>query len=84
MHTIIVISCGFIVLGLCVLIGRWLGRPIAAAALAFLPIWLAASTINMVVGVESAGYTYAQELPIFLLVFGLPAVAALALYRLAR
>lgn len=84
MHTIMVIAGGFVLLGLILLAGRWSGRSIASAALVFLPVWLVASTINMVIGVESAGYTYAQELPIFLIVFGIPALAAIALRRAYR
>lgn len=84
MHTVMVIAGGFVLLGLMLLAGRRFGRSIASAALAFVPVWLVASIINMVIGVESAGYTYAQELPIFLVVFGAPALAAIALRRAYR
>ena len=46
----------------------------------FIPLWGAAAAINMWVGVARAGYTVAEELPIFLLIFGLPAAAALLLW----
>ena len=37
------------------------------------PLWLAGAGINMWIGVNRAGYTYAQEFPIFLMVFAIPA-----------
>lgn len=76
MHTLIVIGAGLALLTAFVLLGR--GRLGAGrAALAFVPVWLLAAGVNMWVGVTSAGYTVAAEAPIFLLVFGLPALVAL-------
>lgn len=67
-------------LGLFLLIARWLGgantKAMEVAAQVFIPVWLAAAGINMWVGVAQAGYTVAEELPIFLLIFALPAAAA--------
>jgi hypothetical protein len=80
MRTVIIILGGFLLLGICVLAGRWLGgdntKAILVAAQVFIPIWLAAAGINMWVGVAHAGYTVVEELPIFLLIFALPAAAA--------
>jgi hypothetical protein len=80
MRTVIIILGGFLLLGTCVLAGRWLGgdntKVIVVAAQVFIPIWLAAAGINMWVGVAHAGYTVVEELPIFLLIFALPAAAA--------
>jgi hypothetical protein len=45
----------------------------------FIPIWLAAAAINMWIGVSRAGYSVVEEFPIFLLIFGFPAAAALLL-----
>ena len=50
---------------------------LAAGALAFLPLWLIAAGINLYLGVKTAGYTVREEMPIFLLVFAIPAVVAL-------
>ena len=82
MHTIIVLAVGFVLLGLCALTGRVLGNTsgIATAALIFLPLWLVAAGINMYVGVKRAGYSVADEAPIFLLVFAVPAAAAVILW----
>ena len=46
-------------------------------ALVFLPLWLIGAGINLYVGVKQAGYTVAEEMPIFLLVFAIPAAVAL-------
>jgi hypothetical protein len=43
----------------------------------FLAAWLAIAAANMWVGVARAGYSVAEELPIFALIFGVPAAAAL-------
>jgi hypothetical protein len=79
MHTVIVVGGGFVLLGVCALVGRMLGgaNGVATAALIFLPVWLIAAATNMYVGVSRAGYTVAQETPIFVLVFTVPAVVAL-------
>jgi hypothetical protein len=89
-HTIKVIAGGFVLLALCLLIGRWIGGPSPAAGLAtaakvFLPLWLIAAGINMWVGVAKAGYSVAEEAPIFLVVFAVPgAVALLVLWWLSH
>ena len=80
MRTAIIILGGFLLLGICVLVGRWLGgggtKAMVVAAQVFIPVWLAAAGINMWIGVAQAGYTVAEELPIFLVIFALPASAA--------
>ena len=48
-------------------------------------LWLVAAGINMWVGVSKAGYSVAEEAPIFLVVFAVPtAVALLVLWRATR
>ena len=74
------------VLGGCALLAAFLGvskllsSDIAdstyLATIAFLAVWLVVAAVNMWVGVARAGYSVAEELPIFLLIFGLPAVVA--------
>jgi hypothetical protein len=82
MHTIVVVAVGFGLLGMCNLAGRVLGATpgIAMAAPIFLPLWLVAPSINKSMGVKGAGYSVADEAPIFLLVFLVPAVAALIVW----
>jgi hypothetical protein len=88
MHVILVIAGGLGLLGLFVLFGWLWGANTAAMALAakvFVPAWLLVALVNMWVGVSHAGYTLREELPIMLLVFAVPAVAAaVAVYLLAR
>ena len=90
MHTVKVIAGGFVLLALCLLIGRLVGGLAPAAALVtaakvFLPLWLVAAGVNMWIGVSKAGYTVADEAPIFLVVFAVPAVVALlVVWRLSR
>ncbi len=78
MHTLKVIGLGFVLLGLCLLIGRAIGstRGIATSALVFLPIWLAGTALNLYIGVHHAGYSIKEELPVFAVVFLIPAIAA--------
>ena len=90
MHTVKVIVGGFLLLALCLLIGRWIGGPtpaigLARAARVFLLLWLVAAAINMWVGVVKAGYSLRDEAPVFVLVFAVPAAVALfVLWRLAH
>jgi hypothetical protein len=79
MHTIKVLAVGFVILGLLVLIGRAAGHG-SRAALYFLPVWLTISALNLWYGVTRAGYTIAEEFPIFLLIFAVPSAVALLLW----
>lgn len=84
MHTIKVIAGGLALLGLVLLVGRWVGGPATAAKL-FIPLWLIGAAINMWIGVSKAGYSVADEAPVFLVVFAVPAAAALlVLWKLSR
>jgi hypothetical protein len=88
-HTLKVVAGGFVLLALCLLLGRLAAGPspaaLATGAKLFIPLWLLASGINMWVGVSKAGYTVQEEAPIFLLVFAVPAAAALLLaWRFSR
>ena len=51
----------------------------AAATAAYVALWFVIAGANMWVGVARAGYSVAAELPIFLLVFALPAAVAIFL-----
>ena len=84
MHTVKVMAGGFIALLVCLVLGRFLGgagqASMATAALYFIPLWLVGAGINMWVGVSKAGYSVADEAPIFLVIFAVPAAVALALW----
>lgn len=89
MHTVLVILAGVALLGLCLLAARGWRGPGAAASIAaiqaFLPLWLIGAALNLYVGVAQAGYSVAEELPIFLVVYAVPAaLAAVLWWRLAR
>lgn len=79
MHTLMVMAGGFGLLGLCMIVGKFIGS-LAKAALVFLPLWLIGAGVNMWVGVAKAGYTVREEMPIFLVVFAVPSAVALALW----
>lgn len=81
MHTIKVIGIGFALLGILLVAAPRLavsaGRPIPFAIRLFLPLWFVGALINLWIGISRAGYTVMEEAPIFLLVFGVPALAGL-------
>jgi len=78
MHTVMVIGGGLVLLAVFALVGRQLGgvSGAATAAIGFIPAWLVAAGINLYVGTRH-GYTVAEELPIGLVVFGVPAALAI-------
>ncbi|WP_430391588.1 hypothetical protein [Dyella sp. 20L07] len=77
MHTIIVVGSGILLLGFMLLTGQWTSVGVARGALIFVPIWLALALVNLWIGVSRAGYSVREEMPIFLVVFGVPASLAL-------
>jgi hypothetical protein len=87
MHTVIVVGGAFALLLACLLLGHAFGggRPgMVLGAQLFIPLWLIGAGINMWIGVSRAGYSVAEELPIFVGIFGVPAaVAALLWWRLS-
>lgn len=88
MHMLLVIVGGIILLALFALFGKLWGGDMAGVvtgAKLFIPAWLLVALVNMWVGVTKAGYTIAQEAPILLVVFAVPAiVAAVLAWQLAR
>lgn len=88
MHSLRVIGAGLALLAAFLIVARLSGGSGSAlparAALWFVPVWLAAAVLNLWIGVTQAGYTVAQELPILLVVFGIPAAAALAVRWVVR
>jgi len=78
MRTLIVIVGGLVSLGLFALAGWLAGGPqsTATAAKLFIPFWFAVALTNMWIGVSRAGYSVAEELPILLVIFAIPAAAA--------
>lgn len=81
MRTTLFLLAGFSLLACCTILSRLFSNYFPAAATAllimFLVLWLALTGFNMWVGVVRAGYSVSEELPIMLLLFGVPAAAAL-------
>jgi hypothetical protein len=84
MHTVMVIGVGLVSLAVFLLAGRAFGggSPAAAARAVpwFIPVWLIATAFNFYVGTRH-GHSAAEELPIALVVFGVPAAAAFLFRR---
>lgn len=83
MRTALFLISGFLLLGACaILVKLFSGHYAQAASFAtgvFLVVWFALTAFNLWVGMSHAGYSFAAEAPIWLLLFGVPAAAALTL-----
>jgi putative effector of murein hydrolase LrgA (UPF0299 family) len=83
MRTLLFLLVGFLFLAGSMLLGKLFSSnypgAIYAATLIFVTLWLGISGANLWVGVAKAGYTLNEELPIFLLIFGVPAIVAIFL-----
>ena len=80
MRTGLFLLSGFLFLAGSLIIGKLFSSnypiaPTAATAL-FIVAWLAIASANMWTGVAKAGYPVSVELPIFALIFAVPAAAA--------
>jgi len=87
MRTVIIVVGGFALWAVCLGIAKFLANSsttsMTTATAAFVAIWFVAAASNMWIGVSQAGYSFREELPIFLLIFLLPAgVAVLAKWKL--
>ncbi|MGQ0546233.1 MAG: hypothetical protein ACT4P3_12995 [Betaproteobacteria bacterium] len=80
MRTGLVLLSGFLFLAASLIVGKLFASNYPAATTAatvlFLVVWLVVAAFNMWVGVARAGYSVAAELPIFALIFAVPAIAA--------
>ncbi len=84
MRTGLFLLAGFLLLGAAWVLAKLFSHDYPSSAptfatAAFLLLWLALTGFNMWVGVAKAGYSVAEELPILLLLFGVPAAAAVVL-----
>jgi hypothetical protein len=81
MRTAIIIAGGFVLWAVCLGVAKLVDSPakfsMTAATIAFAAIWFVAAAANMWLGVSRAGYSFQEELPIFLLIFLLPAAVAI-------
>jgi hypothetical protein len=81
MRTVLFLVAGLLLMGAFLVIGRLFSGQFPDASRwctsAFVLIWLAVAAVNMWTGVTKAGYSVGEELPIFLLIFAVPAAAAI-------
>jgi hypothetical protein len=85
MHTLTMVAGGLAALAVCVGLAALFQKPLAEGARYFILPWLAASLVNLYLGVTRAGVPLSTELAVLAVVFGVP--AAVAWYvsrRLAR
>ena len=83
MRTTLFLLAGLLLLAASLLLGRLFSSnypgATLAATVAYVALWFVIAGANMWIGVAKAGYSVTEELPIFLLIFGLPAAAAIVL-----
>jgi hypothetical protein len=80
MRTALFLLAGLLLLAACSVLARlfsaqYPGAPIAAF-IGYVVVWFLVAAFNMWVGVANAGYATTEELPIFLLIFGIPVLIA--------
>jgi len=82
MRTAIIILAGFALWGICLGIAKLTANLNASSATiataTFVVLWFIAAAANMYVGVAKAGYSFMEELPIFLVIFLVPCAVAVA------
>lgn len=80
MRTILFLTSGLFLMASLLIAAKLFAEHVPSApswALALgLTLWLAATGANMWIGVSKAGYSVSEELPILLLLFAVPSVAA--------
>ncbi len=83
MRTGLFLLSGFLFLAASLIMGKLFSanypNGMTVATGLFLVLWLLLAAANMWTGVARAGYSVAEELPIFALIFCVPAIAALLL-----
>jgi hypothetical protein len=83
MRTGLFLLAGFLLLAASLVLGRLFSAnypgATTLATILYVALWVAIAGANMWVGVARAGYSVAEELPIFALIFGIPAAVAIVL-----
>jgi hypothetical protein len=81
MRTALFLLAGFLLMAAVLMLGKLFSANYPAsttwATVAFIVLWFALAAINMWVGVAKAGYSVGDELPVLLLIFGVPAAVAI-------
>jgi len=75
-RTALFLVAGLLLLGAALLLGKLFSSQYPGATfvatVAYVALWFIVAGANMWVGVARAGYSVTEELPIFLLIFGVP------------
>jgi len=83
MRTAQFLVAGLLLMGGFLLVGKLFAGQFAdalrVATWAFVMVWFVLAALNLWAGVAKAGYSLADELPIFLLIFTVPAAVAVLL-----
>jgi hypothetical protein len=83
MRTGLFLLAGFLLLAAFLVIAKLFSENYPSATFiataAFVGLWLVLTGFNMWTGVSKAGYSVAEELPVLLLLFGVPAAVAVVL-----
>jgi putative effector of murein hydrolase LrgA (UPF0299 family) len=87
MRTGFFLLAAFLLLAAVLILGKMFSAnypsAMTVAVVAYVVLWFVIAAANMWTGVAKAGYSYAEELPVFALIFAVPAVVAiLAKWRL--
>ena len=84
MRTVIIILGGLVLLAGCLGVVRLIGSngtvTMGTAIKVSIAIWFVVAAVNLWFGVAKAGYSFTEELPIFLAIFLLPAGAAVLIH----
>ena len=85
MRTLAFVLTGFLLLAAFFILGKqfFSNYPAAmtTATVTFVALWLAIAAFNIGTGVAKAGYSAGEELPVFALIFLVPAIAAVLVKR---
>lgn len=81
MRTPLFLIAGFLLLTSTCIVGKLLSEVFPSAltwaTILFVLAWGALAGANLVGGVTRAGYTLGEEIPVFILIFGLPVIGML-------
>jgi len=80
MRTLLFILGGFALLAACLAAGKSMaggfGEGMRMSIVVFAVLWFVIAAANMWIGIAKAGYSFGEELPIFLLIYLLPLAGA--------
>ncbi|MCC7460783.1 MAG: hypothetical protein IT286_05720 [Proteobacteria bacterium] len=81
MRTLIIIASGLVLFFVAVGLSKFFQIAPSKTVKGFVLLWLIAAATNMWIGISKAGYSFMDELPIFLVIFLVPAVTAIVVWK---